>query len=363
MIARPNTVAFVPTLLPGETVFSWCSRYHRLSGAASSADTCRQLFQHRYHGSQHDIPSRVRRLAHATGFLLGPDLQLLNEHTLFGYYTCLRDSSDRDLLVRRITSDNPRNIKYGLGVTAGKFGAIHPLRSCDACIELDTAEHGVAYWHIEHQYPGVLVCHRHGLWLDELAVDASRRAARGWILPAESARQSSDLAAPVLRCAGDFARYTVQFIKARFARPLALRELRSVLLEELVIRGMVRPGGRLNVPALSRLVITDAQELARLPQLAAVPATRPTVASMLRRLLLPHCEMPHPIRVLLLLRSIWPCETRLEEALRKGRAPVEPAALDVRLEQQSTNGHPNAVDPADSAPSFRLPRHRPRVRG
>jgi hypothetical protein len=224
------------------------------------------------------------------------------------------------------------------------------------------AQHGVAYWHIEHQYPGVLVCHRHGLWLDELAIDASRKASRRWILPAKLARQSSNISTSVLKCAGDVARYTVQFIQARFARPAALRELQPIILDELATRGMVRPGGRLNVPALSRLVVAGAQELARLPHLAAVPTTQPAVASMLRRLLLRHYEMPHPIRVLLLLRSLWPCEAHLEEALRKDRARVEPKTLDIHLERQSLSGHPDAVHPADSVPCFRLPRHRPRER-
>lgn len=39
------------------------------------------------------------------------------------------------------------------------------VKSCPLCLCEDIREHGVSYWHIVHQIPGVEACYKHGVWL------------------------------------------------------------------------------------------------------------------------------------------------------------------------------------------------------
>lgn len=57
--------------LPDETVFSLAARFHRVSGATTASQTCRILFGHDRHGTEHDLPCRLQHLADATEGVLG----------------------------------------------------------------------------------------------------------------------------------------------------------------------------------------------------------------------------------------------------------------------------------------------------
>lgn len=78
----------VPLLewLPGETFYSLCSRHHRFSGFATSADTTQALFGHRRSGSQHDFPSRLDAFVERTEGVHGDAERIARERTLLSFY-------------------------------------------------------------------------------------------------------------------------------------------------------------------------------------------------------------------------------------------------------------------------------------
>lgn len=74
------------TWLPDETVFSLCSRYHRLSKNYKSSSTCQQLFGHKLQGLAHNFPSRIDSLVSTTEELLGTSNEIIYHHSILPFY-------------------------------------------------------------------------------------------------------------------------------------------------------------------------------------------------------------------------------------------------------------------------------------
>ena len=153
--------AFLPSWLPGETLYSLCSRYHHLSGNRLAADTCLQLFTAQDAGFLHDFPSHLESFVARTQGVLGSVDVLARRHTLLGFYTPFRRERDVTEAISVMASDSVQDLKFRLGLPSSRVGADHPLKGCPACIESDRRTEGVSYWHLEHQWPSVWVCREH----------------------------------------------------------------------------------------------------------------------------------------------------------------------------------------------------------
>ena len=77
---------FLPDAIPGETVFSWTARYHRLSGHASVSLTNRVLFGKREWRLRHDFPANLRWFCEKTGNLMGDAERIARERTTLGFF-------------------------------------------------------------------------------------------------------------------------------------------------------------------------------------------------------------------------------------------------------------------------------------
>lgn len=148
----------VDTWLQGETVFSLVSRQHALSVHAKPADTCLHWFGHSRTGSAHDLPARLATFTARTKGRFGSTSSVIYKHTLLPYYLPFRSAQDSANAVAAMSGESIGSLKAQLGILATRFGAAHPLKACKCCIEQDEANHHVAYWHVEHQLPGVWIC-------------------------------------------------------------------------------------------------------------------------------------------------------------------------------------------------------------
>lgn len=72
--------------LPGETLFSLCSRHHRLWGYATSSRSTQILFGHRRAGMQQDLPSSLAEFAGRTDGGFGSAEELARLRTLQRFY-------------------------------------------------------------------------------------------------------------------------------------------------------------------------------------------------------------------------------------------------------------------------------------
>lgn len=176
--------------LPGESLFSLCSRYHHIAGHRTPAQTCRVLFGSHRPGSAHDVPAHVQDLVERTHGELGSTREIILARTLLPYYFPFHPEHVCENWLIQLSTGTASSLKAQLGLAASQFGASHPLKACQACIESDTQDHGVAYWHVEHQVPAVFICpwHRNPLLCATDKVSGQDRF--GWVLPAQARLKS-----------------------------------------------------------------------------------------------------------------------------------------------------------------------------
>lgn len=172
--------------LPGESLFSLCSRYHRISGNRIPAHTCNALFGTHRTGSSHDVPARVQTLVDRADGALGEAREILIGRTPLPFYFAFHPSSLCDEWLAQMSTGTSPALKARLGLAASQFGASHPLKACPSCMQSDALVHGVAYWHSDHQVPGVFVCPSHKIPLLISTDKVSGQDRHGWVLPGQS---------------------------------------------------------------------------------------------------------------------------------------------------------------------------------
>lgn len=170
--------------LPDETVFSLCSRLHFLSGHHVPTKTNQLLFGTARAGSAHDVPAHVQALVTRLPNL-GDARAVIRRHTLLPFYFPFHEAHRCQSWVEQMALGSASKLKAQLGLASTGYGAAHPLKACTACMDEDVRLHGVAYWHVSHQLPGVIVCPVHHTALVAAKVKVSGKDRFGWMLPTE----------------------------------------------------------------------------------------------------------------------------------------------------------------------------------
>lgn len=171
--------------LPDETFYSVCSRQHLILGSFTPSDTLAWLFGSTAATTCHDLPYNLGALNAAARAAWGDTHSIINKHTILPFFLPFR--AEEHALQARHAMEGPQlgSLKSRLGLLAGRFGAEHPLKACTSCMAADHAEHGVAYWHLSHQYPGVVVCPVHQEMLRESCFNRQWSGRFQWVLPNE----------------------------------------------------------------------------------------------------------------------------------------------------------------------------------
>ncbi|MBE7423792.1 MAG: TniQ family protein [Zoogloeaceae bacterium] len=181
--------AYLPAAFGNETLYSWCARFHRLSGRVSARQTSKILFDDPLAGLHHDFPTRLDQFCRITASHLGSVELLIPQYTLYRFHApFLKDRLDQQVVqaMRSGSSPGPRSL---LGLPASKLGTAAPLKACPECMREDHVKWQIAWWHLEHQWPSARICSRHAIPLliarDELHV----RTLKHWWLPRDLNRQ------------------------------------------------------------------------------------------------------------------------------------------------------------------------------
>lgn len=159
--------------LPDETLFSLCSRQHLVMGNLDPATTSTAVLGLTEKFIKHDIPCGIAALEQNGFHCWGNAESILLHHTIFSVFVPFQNKIKIEDAIITIKGDRIDSLKYRLGLVSSGFGAEHPLKACPYCMREDVDAHGIAYWHLTHQYPGVLICPRHQAWL--LVSTKSRR--------------------------------------------------------------------------------------------------------------------------------------------------------------------------------------------
>ncbi|WP_256245276.1 TnsD family transposase [Pseudomonas sp. PH1b] len=171
--------------LPDETLFSLCSRQHLVMGNLDPATTSTAVLGLSEKFIKHDIPCGIAALEQNGFHYWGNAESILLNHTIFSVFIPFQNKIKIEGAIITIKSDRIDSLKYRLGLISSGFGAEHPLKACPYCMREDVYAHGIAYWHLTHQYPGVLICPRHQAWL-MVSTKSRRWSGRfEWSLPTE----------------------------------------------------------------------------------------------------------------------------------------------------------------------------------
>ncbi|WP_323614633.1 TnsD family Tn7-like transposition protein [Pseudomonas putida] len=181
-----------PAWLPGETFFSLCSRLHLMSGHQRPASTAEELFNLTERSIKHDFPCGLDAFERITAGRWGTAIPIIEHHTIFPFFSPFQSASAVKGALAQIRSSSLGPLKYRLGLVCGGFGADHPLRACSSCMNRDMASNGVSYWHLCHQYPGVVVCPEHGEVLYECIQNRRWCGRFTWTMPCTGTLRDSD---------------------------------------------------------------------------------------------------------------------------------------------------------------------------
>ncbi|MNJ22147.1 hypothetical protein D3C77_165140 [compost metagenome] len=181
-----------PVWLPGETFFSLCSRLHFLSGHLRPAATTEQLFSLSERSIKHDLPCGLDAFELNTAGRWGGAISIIEHHTIFPFFSPFQSDRSVTEALAQIRGPSIGPLKYQLGLVCGGFGADHPLRACRSCMVRDVALYGVSYWHLSHQYPGVVTCPEHSEVLCECIQNRRWCGRFTWTMPCAGTLRDSD---------------------------------------------------------------------------------------------------------------------------------------------------------------------------
>jgi len=153
--------------LDDETFFSIVSRQHVFLRNRSAIDTLAQLFETKPTHYTHDFPCNLISLVSDAKIAWGSAEKIISDRTIISLFFPFQSERCQEAIVASLSGSKLGSIKYKIGLVAGRFGGEHPLRACLDCLIDDRITYGMSYWHLSHQYPGVLICPKHGCLLRE----------------------------------------------------------------------------------------------------------------------------------------------------------------------------------------------------
>ncbi|WP_336202526.1 TnsD family Tn7-like transposition protein [Pseudomonas guariconensis] len=181
-----NEYGCVLRWLADETFFSICSRQHIVLGNIKSASTTAWLFGGGRAGVAHDFPFNLDALHGEVKATWGDVTSIIFDHTILPLFFPFQSRAHVEEVIETLRSPRLGSLKYRLGLLTGRFGAEHPLKACSACMISDRSACGVAYWHLTHQYPGIVLCPIHHLPLRESTKNRQWSGRFQWFLPDEN---------------------------------------------------------------------------------------------------------------------------------------------------------------------------------
>ena len=176
----------LPGWLPDETLFSLLSRHHRVSCNLKDSTTSQQLFGPRRKRCAPDFPNWIDSLVERTRGLLGSAEDIIYQRTLLPFYLPYQTADEALLCIAAMRGSGLGRLRPRLCRQTPNEQTVRPLKACAECMRDDLQDHQVAYWHVEHQLPGMLICLKHGGALQQSAAPVTKHASFSWYLPSDT---------------------------------------------------------------------------------------------------------------------------------------------------------------------------------
>lgn len=319
------------TWLPDETIFSFCSRWHAVSGHSVAHQTTKDIFQHHRRGSAHDLPTRLNFFASRFKGTLGDAESTALEHTILPFFLPFLNTARQRKAIQIMCGDHDAHLKYQLGLLNNKQGAAHPLKACASCIIKDMDTFGAAYWHLSHQLPGSGIClqHQSPLLIAKEKVSGVKRFQ--WLLPKEAHYVEPEIPqGGSFDCLLKFEQALQDYFKiAKRMRSIEPSKVADVNIRQLGNLGFLRgdSGTSVDWKAASEEFLKSLFPLRKSPYISFIPTTSRTSQLLLRRVLVPKVSVTHPLNFLLFIVWAFDCWSAFEDRYSenpKPRAGPEP---------------------------------------
>jgi Tn7-like transposition protein D/TniQ len=173
----------IPKIHDGESLYSWCARFHQLSCNSSPRKTSQQLFDHPSSGLHPNFPTPLGVFHEKSGGQLGTLEDLIFRRTLFGFYRPFLSAPRATALKIAIEANSYGKVHYILGLAASLPNGPALLKACPGCIQEDRVNSPSSWWRIEHQWPAIFVCAHHQQPLLQIKKVVSEESSKIWILP------------------------------------------------------------------------------------------------------------------------------------------------------------------------------------
>ncbi len=313
--------------LEDETFFSICSRQHAAWGNLHLKTTFGMLFDSTSHATKHDFPHSLDTLQANIRSVWGDAESIIFRHTIFPLFMPFQSQPRIQAVMPMLKGDNLGSIKYRLGLITGRFGAEHALKACSCCIETDINCRGVAYWHLSHQFPGVLICPVHNVWLQESALNRRWAGRFQLALPAQAALipQPAQYLDPITLDAvtqlADSVLDLASLGPSKFFNPLLVRSVYRNALCNLGYRSPTSPQAAASFAQHSSI-------LQPFHPLTALPTTAEKASAYLQQLMRNPRGHSHPLKHLVMITWLFRKVGAFVDAYDRFAASQDPGLSD-----------------------------------
>jgi|GEM_PF-1079254 len=160
-------LSYFPQMYPDEILYSVIARYHKYSGNTHMSQTTNDVFGNMNEPATVMLPRNLRCLSNETERFDVSFEDLLFRRTLFPFVTLFRDDNYIQLITSWVEKDIEKATYSKLGLWRKNEPTPTHLRYCPVCLKEETAAYGEGYWHRLHQTPGVSVCTKHYVLLQD----------------------------------------------------------------------------------------------------------------------------------------------------------------------------------------------------
>lgn len=155
-------MTFFPTPYPGELFYGVISRYKVWNGILDNKNILRDVYGKITITAGRQLPANFELLLKNVPSNYKVTIEkLIHENTAFKFYTAFATQELAEKVYVNMKMDKGSKIYNTLGLSNNTIKPNNYLKYCSECIIDDRETYGEAYWHLEHQLDGVLICNKH----------------------------------------------------------------------------------------------------------------------------------------------------------------------------------------------------------
>ncbi|WP_084405017.1 TnsD family Tn7-like transposition protein [Aliagarivorans taiwanensis] len=164
-------LAFVPEIFEGESLYSWLARWGLRSGMPSTRVALAHLIGKNHRQLMSLLPSYAETLSSVSGHSVQC---LVEQHSALPYWRAFTKQEVFNNVLNDMSNGNTQSAYSRLSIVASRVAEPSVIRYCPRCAASDLHQYGVAFWHTEHQLPGVIACATHRVMLVSVPRSRSR---------------------------------------------------------------------------------------------------------------------------------------------------------------------------------------------